>query len=91
MDDKLRCQSCGMPIGEEFNNFGTNADGSENREYCSTLCFRDGKFTQPDLKVEDMVEMSADFMSKNLGFTKEKAQELSNEIIPNLKRWKTAH
>jgi hypothetical protein len=28
-----------------------------------------------------------DFMTANLGFTAEKASEMSNEIIPHLRRW----
>lgn len=37
------CQSCAMPLVKE-EDFGTNADGSKNMDYC-VYCFKDGKFT----------------------------------------------
>ena len=43
MENKF-CQSCGMPITSE-EQFGRNADGSKNEEYCS-YCYRDGAFTE---------------------------------------------
>jgi len=36
MEEKI-CQSCAMPMNKE-EDFGTNADGSKNEEYC-THCF----------------------------------------------------
>lgn len=89
MDEKIRCQSCGMPISEEFKNFGINTDGGFNKEYCS-ICFQNGVFTSSNQTVEEMVQSSIDYMSTNMGFTVEKARELSNQVIPDLKRWKTA-
>ncbi len=44
------CQSCAMPM-QNPDDFGTNADGSNNNEYCS-YCFRNGKFTEPNMTVE---------------------------------------
>ena len=52
------------------------------------FCYQKGKFTRPTLTVQEMVATSIDFMTKNLHFTKEKAEELSNMYIPSLKRWK---
>jgi hypothetical protein len=86
MDNKERCQSCGMPLSKEFGNYGTNADGSTVREYCQ-FCFQNGGFTNPDQTLKEMVQSSVDFMTANLGFTAEKASEMSNEIIPHLRRW----
>ncbi len=73
-----------MPLMEGY--FGTNSDGSEAREYC-TFCFQKGKFTKPGQTLDEMIGSSVKFMTANLGFTEEKARELSNEIIPKLKRW----
>ena len=85
MDDgKLRCQSCGMPLDPGY--FGTNADGSQNREWCF-LCFKRGAFTQPEVTLEEMVERSIGHMTRHLGFNSERAKAVSHEIIPNLKRW----
>jgi hypothetical protein len=87
MEDKVRCQSCGMPLSDEFpDGYGTGSDGSKISEYCS-FCFQNGAFTNPDQTVEQMVQTSIDFMTANLGFTREKAAEMSNAVIPNLRRW----
>ncbi|MEO6509174.1 MAG: zinc ribbon domain-containing protein [Patescibacteria group bacterium] len=86
MENKLRCQSCGMPVGPGY--FGSNIDGSDNWEYCR-FCFQKGEFTSSSLTVDKMIETSVGFMKNNLGFTEEKAQELSKNTIPHLKRWKT--
>lgn len=84
MDDKIRCQSCGMPITEEY--YGTMADGTKNPEYCQ-FCFQDGEFTNPEMSVDEMMNSSVSYMTANLGFTEEKALHISSTIIPNLKRW----
>ena len=59
MDDKTRCQSCGMPIDASFGNLGTEADGSGSTEYCQ-FCFSEGRFTKPDQTVDEMVASSID-------------------------------
>jgi hypothetical protein len=38
------CQSCGMPLRQ---------DPKAGKKYCS-YCYVDGKFTQPDMTVEEM-------------------------------------
>lgn len=86
MDDKVRCQSCGMPLSSDVGNDGTQADPSPVSEYCQ-FCYKDGGFTNPDQTLDEMVQSSVDFMTANLGFTPEKASEMSNDIIPRLKRW----
>lgn len=85
MDNKIRCQSCGMPLSDKF--FGTEKDGSQTQIYCK-FCFQDGAFVQPDLPIEVMVQMSVDNMMSELDMPEEKARELANEVIPGLKRWK---
>lgn len=86
MDEKVRCQSCGMPIAAEFGNLGTEADGSPASEYCQ-FCYQGGGFTKPDQTVDEMVETSIGFMTANLGFSQEQASEMSNGVIRGLKRW----
>ncbi len=86
MDEKERCQSCGMPISADFGNFGTEADGTPASEYCM-FCYKDGGFTKPDQTLNEMVQSSVDFMTANLGFTSEQATAMSNDVIPKLKRW----
>ena len=38
------CQSCGMPMKQDPQGGGTNADGSINENYCS-YCYQNGEFT----------------------------------------------
>lgn len=87
MDNKIRCQSCGMPLSDEFDNYGANADGTENKEYC-TFCFQNGDFTKPQLTLEEMIQLSTDNMVEDLKMSQDKAQKLAREVIPTLKRWK---
>lgn len=86
MDDKQRCQSCGMPLSAEFGNHGTNADGSSNAEYCS-FCFQNGAFTNPDQTLSEMIQSSIENMTADLNMPADKASELANSFISTLKRW----
>lgn len=86
MDDKERCQSCGMPISSEFGNLGTESDGSPVSEYCM-FCYKDGGFTQPNQTLDEMIQSSVDFMTANMGFSQDQASQMSNDVIPKLKRW----
>lgn len=86
MEEKARCQSCGMPIDASFNNLGTDVRGEPVSEYCM-FCYKDGGFTNPDQTVDEMVRSSIDFMTANLGFATEQATQMSNDVIRKLKRW----
>jgi ribosomal protein S14 len=87
--EKKRCQSCGMPLGEfnGFDNFGTNLNGTRNLEYCR-MCFQRGEFTKPSMKLADMLAASVNYMVKEMGIPRDRARQLTHEVIPNLKRWK---
>ncbi len=78
------CQSCGMPLNKE-ENCGTNEDNSKTNEYCK-FCFENGKFTNPDLTMNEVIEKSVQ-MSKKLWMPEDKAREIAKNTIPNLKRW----
>jgi len=86
MDNKIRCQSCGMPISANFGNLGTNADGSTISEYC-LFCFKNGGFTNPSQTMEEMIESLIENMTNELRMPREQATELANSFIPTLKRW----
>jgi hypothetical protein len=86
MDDKQRCQSCGMPLSAEFGNFGTGRDGNPVEDYC-TFCFADGGFRNPGQTLEEMIQSSIDNMTNDLGMPLERATELANSVIPALGRW----
>lgn len=81
------CQSCGMPIATE-NLFGTNLDGSKNKDYC-TYCYQNGSFSSPDETMEQMIESCIPFMVKQGEWTKETARKHLQEMMPQLKRWKS--
>jgi hypothetical protein len=86
MDNKTRCQSCGMPLGDDPAQWGTEADTTPVSEYCK-FCYQDGAFTDPDQTLEGMVQSSVDFMTSNLGFDRAQAEKMSNDVIPGLRRW----
>lgn len=86
MNNKTRCQSCGMPISSEFGNCGTKRDGTTTDEFCS-FCFQAGAFTNPDQTLEEMIKSSIENMTSDLGMTFERASELANSFIPPLRRW----
>jgi hypothetical protein len=78
------CQSCAMPM-EKRENFGTNTDGSKNKEYCS-YCYQNGKFTEPDITMEQMIKKCAGIMKQM--HIPEAQIEQTKTFIPMLKRWK---
>ena len=86
MEEKERCQSCGMPLEASFKNYGTESDGSPASEYCM-FCYQDGAFTNPTQTVDEMVQSSIDFMTGSMEFTLEQASKMSNDVIRRLKRW----
>ena len=86
MENKIRCQSCGMPLSETAGNLGTNADGSNTFEYCS-FCFQTGAFTNPNQTLDEMIESSIENMTADLNMPTGKATELANSFIPTLRRW----
>ena len=86
MDEKY-CQSCGMPMGETDEMYGTNADGSKNEEYCQ-YCFADGKFVQ-ECTMEEMIEFCIPHMAEaNTGMSEQDAKAMMLEFFPTLSRWK---
>ena len=78
------CQSCGMPITiEEF--YGTNEDGSKNKDYCS-FCYQNGRFTEPKLTKKQMIKKVSKFYAKV--YPKHIARKMAEDTIKNLKRWR---
>ena len=86
MEEKERCQSCGMPLEASFKNYGTESDGTPASEYCM-FCYQNGAFTNPTQTVDEMVQSSIDFMTGTMDFTPEQATQMSNDVIRTLKRW----
>lgn len=81
---KSNCQSCGMPLGRDEKDGGTNADGSKSSEYCSH-CYQNGQFTEPNLTLEQMTAKVKGKM-KDMHFPGFVANFFTRDI-PKLKRW----
>ncbi len=79
------CQSCSMPLRSE-NDYGTNADGSKNQDYCH-FCFKDGKFTDEGISMEQKIDKMVEFAGK-MNISPAQARMMAQTILPNLKRWK---
>jgi len=88
MQEKF-CESCGMPMGETDEMYGTEASGSKSMDYCKN-CYDNGAFTNPNATLDETIEFVAAIMEKDFGFSPEDAKEQCRAGIPNLKRWKTA-
>ena len=84
--DMIFCQSCCMPMQDNPDLYGSNADGSRNDDYC-VYCFKDGAFTA-DITMEEMIDFCVNSMVEhNPGMTPEKTRALMEEFFPKLKRW----
>jgi hypothetical protein len=84
MENKI-CQSCGMPMGKP-EDFGTNADGSRNEEYCR-YCFENGKFIDEGITLEEKIAKNI-AIAKQMGMPEDEAEKLAKDVLPNLGRWK---
>ena len=87
MQEKF-CESCGMPMGETDEMYGTELNGSKSIDYCKH-CYDKGMFTNPSATLEETIEFVAAMMVKDFGFSQEEVIEQCKAGIPNLKRWKT--
>jgi hypothetical protein len=74
-----------MPIDKE-ELFGTNADGSQNRDYC-IYCYKDGAFTDNAKSLEEYIEMNIPF-AEQAGMTPEQMRTHCENVFPTLKRRK---
>ena len=79
------CQSCSMPL-EEGKDHGTNADGSRHKQYCH-FCFQKGKFTEPRITMEQMIEKVVGIMMLEKVMDEREVRRIAGVIIPALERW----
>ncbi|MEC0266972.1 zinc ribbon domain-containing protein [Paenibacillus anseongense] len=84
MEAYKNCQSCGMPLARDEQGGGTEKSGAKSKVYCSH-CYQNGKFTQPDLTVDQMKEIVKQKMVE-FGFPRFLAG-LFTRNIPKLRRW----
>lgn len=83
--DNTVCQSCGMPM-YHLADFGTNKDGTVNREYCHH-CYLNGNFNDQGISLEQKIEKNITLAEK-MGMPREEATILAHSTLPTLKRWK---
>ena len=86
--DGQLCQSCAMPLIADHLH-GSEADGSPSEDYCS-LCYQRGQFIQPDMGVDQMIDLVSEKMAAQGDFTEIEARALMAKTIPTLKRWSRA-
>jgi hypothetical protein len=75
-----------MPL-QKNEDFGTNGDGSKNKEYCH-FCFQNGNFTDAGITMEQKIEKLVRLSVSQLNLPEGQARKMANEIIPILKRWR---
>jgi hypothetical protein len=84
--EERHCQSCGMPMGETDEFYGTEADGTKSKDYCE-YCYMNGTFTA-DCTMQEMIDFCVQPMMDNVpGLTEAAAREMMQNQFPKLKRW----
>ena len=78
------CQSCGMPLKQDPEKGGSNADGTKSTDYCS-YCYQHGEFTKPSFSVKEMQKFCITKM-KEMGIPRPLGW-LFTRNLPKLKRW----
>jgi len=87
MENKNRCQSCGI-LMEDASLYGKNADGTSNREYCC-YCFANGAFENPNETLDEMIESCIPYLVEDGTCADEAAARVMlKEHMPHLNRWK---
>lgn len=81
------CQSCGMLMSKP-EDFGTNVNGSTSKGYCK-FCFRNGRFTEPDITMQQMIEKVAGFLATLEKMPEKEAKGMAKTFVPELKRWQS--
>lgn len=80
------CQSCGMPM-DNPECFGTDEREMKINDYC-IHCYENGKFTDPNITKEEMIDLVIDIMIEKTKISENQAGQIARSFIPTLKRWK---
>lgn len=84
---EMYCQSCGMPLENNLELCGTNADGSKNEEYCK-YCYENGTFTD-NHTVEEMADFCVKVMiEEHPELDTPTIKDATLQQLKELKRWK---
>jgi DNA-binding XRE family transcriptional regulator len=84
LPDAPACQCCGTPFDVPNMPFGTDADGTENPDYCG-WCYQNGEFTSQGL--DEIIERNVPYLMQATGYTAEEAVSFMGAVLPTLKRW----
>lgn len=79
------CQCCGTPFDVPNMPRGTNADGTENPDYCG-WCYQNGEFTSSGL--DEIIERNVPYLVQATGYSPEEAVSFMGALLPTLKRWR---
>lgn len=86
MEQAKFCQSCGMPMEDGAELFGTEKDGSKNSDYCH-YCYTNGAFTS-EQTMDAMIESCIPFVVDGKPYANaEEARTSMQAFFPTLKRW----
>ena len=80
------CQCCGTPFSVPNMPKGTDADGTENPNYCK-WCYDEGEFASATM--DDVIEKSAPYLMQATGVSLDEAVSFMGALLPILKRWKS--
>ncbi|MFH1558978.1 MAG: zinc ribbon domain-containing protein [Patescibacteria group bacterium] len=80
------CQSCGRPM-RRVRDYGLNTNKTRNKKYCC-FCFFHGKFREPKITLEQMVNKVGVMMAKEMKMTEGEARIMAERFMPKLSRWK---
>ena len=80
---ELYCQSCGMPLEDEF--LGRDSDCALNEKFCK-WCYDEGHFLS-DCTMEEMQEQCVSIMVQQ-GVEESAARQHMVSVLPQLERWK---
>jgi SAM-dependent methyltransferase len=81
------CQVCGIPMGENDELYGTEKDGSKNKDYCN-YCYNKGELFTGTM--DEMIEICIPYMIEgNVVKSEDEARKMMKELLPHLKHWRS--
>ncbi len=79
------CQSCGAEMKRPAE-FGTTENRVIDVNFCR-YCYWLGKYTKPDITMEEQIEKAAEAMAMKKRISRERAHKIVAKLIPTLERW----
>lgn len=81
---KKHCQSCGMPIDQDPEKWGTERDGTHSTKYCS-YCYMNGEYVDQNCTMDTMIAIVTDLTKKM--WLPEAHRKIAIAAVPKLERW----